>query len=35
MICMEPLTASEAAQVIRDKFRQPGKFIRKECGDVV
>lgn len=35
MICMTPLTASEAAEVIRAKFRQPGKFIRAECGDPV
>lgn len=35
MICPQPLTAAEAAEVIRLKFRQPGKFIRKECGDPV
>lgn len=35
MICMEPLTTAEAAKVIREKFRQPGKFIRAECGDPV
>lgn len=35
MICPKPLTAAEAADVIRTKFRQPGKFIRKECGNPV
>lgn len=35
MICMEPLTVEEAAQAIREKFHQPGKFIRAECGDPV
>jgi len=35
MICPSPLTASEAGQVIRQKFRQSGTLIKKECGDPV